>query len=240
MAPLFWTVLTASLLGSLHCAGMCGGLVAVYAADAGGRGAHVAYHGGRLLIYAGLGAAAGALGGLVDMAGDLIGVATLAAAVAGATVALWGVLKLLALYDERVQGAGLPAWFQRRLGAWMSRIRRLPPLTRAGLLGLSTSLLPCGWLYAFVAVAGGTGAPLLGAGVMGTFWLGTVPALAAIGVGVRKLAKPLGRRLPVVSALALIVVGLGTVWARASHTTSIARWLEVQDAASASTTESCH
>lgn len=230
MNPLFWTVLTASLVGSLHCAGMCGGLVAVYAVD-GERAPHVAYHAGRLATYAALGAIAGALGGLLDLAGELVGIATLAAVVAGATVALWGVFKLLALYDDRIQGVALPAWAQKRLGAMMARLRRHPPRTRAGLLGLATGLLPCGWLYAFIAVAAGTGSPLFGAGVMAAFWAGSVPALAAIGVGVRRIAEPLGRRLPVISALALIAVGLGTVAMRASKTDSIARWLEVKDAA---------
>ena len=50
-------VLGASLLGSLHCAGMCGGLVA-FAAGAGAEGPrrarfarHVAYHGGRHFLH---------------------------------------------------------------------------------------------------------------------------------------------------------------------------------------------
>jgi sulfite exporter TauE/SafE len=62
------TVLLASLLGSLHCAGMCGPLVAVALGDTrvrsyGGRAVlHGAYHGARLLTYSAAGLVCGLLG----------------------------------------------------------------------------------------------------------------------------------------------------------------------------------
>lgn len=238
MTALFATVVSASLLGSLHCAGMCGGLVALYAADARGREAraHVAYHTGRLATYAALGALAGALGGLVDHAGTLAGIAHLAAIVAGAAVALWGVFKLAGIADERI---GLPKAVSARIARFVAGVRRHPPTLRAALLGLSSALLPCGWLYAFVAVAAGTGSALAGAGVMATFWLGTVPALAVVGVSVRRLAGPIGRRLPLLSAVALIVVGLGTVWMRASHRDAMGTWLAPEPTPSVER-PSCH
>ena len=67
MTALFLSVLVSSLLGSLHCAGMCGPLVAVYAGDDPSRGwrrllAHALYSSGRLAAYATVGALAGALG----------------------------------------------------------------------------------------------------------------------------------------------------------------------------------
>jgi uncharacterized protein len=237
VSALFATVVTASLLGSLHCAGMCGGLVALYAADARGREtrAHFAYHAGRLSMYATLGAVAGALGGLMDHAGTLAGVAHLAAIVAGAAVALWGIFKLAGIADDRI---GLPKALSQRVARFVAGVRRHPPTLRAGLLGLSSALLPCGWLYAFVAVAAGSGTALAGAGVMATFWLGTVPALAFVGISVRRFAGPLGRKLPIVSAVALIVVGLGTVWMRASHTDAIGGWLSPP--AAESEKPSCH
>ena len=53
-------ILLASLFGSGHCVAMCGGIV-LAAAQTGAQA--VAYHGGRLLAYMGLGALAGYLGG---------------------------------------------------------------------------------------------------------------------------------------------------------------------------------
>lgn len=233
MDALFVTVLGASLVGSLHCAGMCGPLVAVYAADAPTAGrwhAHGAYHGGRLLTYATLGGMAGGLGGLLDMAGTLMGIATLAAAVAGAGVAAWGALKLLSLYDRRWQGIGAPRGVQKIAARVLAGLRGYPPVTRALVMGLSSALLPCGWLYAFIAVAAGAASVFGGALVMVAFWLGTVPALAAVGEGVRRLAGPLAKRMPLLSALALIVVGLGTVWMRVGKTEAMDQWLDLDAA----------
>ena len=74
-----------------------------------------------------------------------------------------------------------------------------------------TGFLPCGWLWAFVVAAAGTGSALGGALVMAVFWLGTVPAMT----GVLALGGPaaiwLRRRMPAVTAIALIVLGLGTL-----------------------------
>ena len=70
MIALAGSVLVASLLGSPHCAGMCGGFVCFYAAQ-GGRGqarAHAAYNFGRLFSYLVLGLLAGALGRTLEQA----------------------------------------------------------------------------------------------------------------------------------------------------------------------------
>ena len=63
MLALFSTVLVASLVGSLHCAGMCGGFVVFWAGGDASQGknkvfAHMAYNGGRLVTYVLLGALA--------------------------------------------------------------------------------------------------------------------------------------------------------------------------------------
>jgi hypothetical protein len=78
-------------------------------------------------------------------------------------------------------------------------------------IGLLTALLPCGWLYAFAIVAAGAGSASWGAAMMGAFWMGTVPILVSLGVGVQALAGALGRRLPLATALILVAVGLYTV-----------------------------
>jgi uncharacterized protein len=65
-----------------------------------------------------------------------------------------------------------------------------------------------------VVTAAGTGRIDAGAGLMAVFWLGTVPAMVTLGVGLRALSAPLARRLPAVCALAMIVVGLLAVAGR--------------------------
>ena len=79
---------------------------------------------------------------------------------------------------------------------------------RALVMGLVTGCLPCGWLYAFIVTAAGTGTAAAGAATMAVFWLGTLPAMVSLGLGVRALAGPLRRHVPAACAVALILVGL--------------------------------
>lgn len=220
-------VVSASLLGSLHCAGMCGGFACLYGGDAAqGHTAsarplltgHVAYHGGRLAAYTTLGALAGALGAGLDRAGELAGVQRVAGWVAGALLIVWGLALLAHALDVRflpalVRGQ-LPERSARFIGSVLVRFRAQSIGTRASLLGLLTGLLPCGWLWAFVVSAAGTGAAWRGAAFMALFWLGTVPALVAIATGVRRATGALQQRLPIVSAMLVIGFGLASLGGR--------------------------
>ena len=79
---------------------------------------------------------------------------------------------------------------------------------RALVIGLLSTLLPCGFLYVFVAAAAATASPLRGGLVMAAFWAGTVPIMAGLGLAAQSLLGPLRRRLPIVTAAALMVLGL--------------------------------
>jgi sulfite exporter TauE/SafE len=225
MTQLLLTVLVASLVGSLHCAGMCGGFVVFYAGGDGSSGlrrglAHAAYSGGRWVAYAALGAVAGAVGAALDLAGSLAGVQRVAAVAAGAVMVLWGVLALL-----RHRGVGL---FRHRgssrVSQWVrrgfSKAAGRPPVVKALLVGGLSGLLPCGWLWAFVVAAAGTGSVLAGVAVMTAFWAGTVPVLLAIGVGAQVLAAPLRRHVPAVTAVLLVVLGLLAIVVRPTTVTA--------------------
>jgi len=212
-AALLGTVFMASLAGSLHCAGMCGGFVAFYSGnDPGKRGrrylAHVTYNGGRLASYLLLGAMAGLLGAAVDLAGSMAGVQRFAAIAAGALMIVWGVYALLQALDYPIPAVPLPGFVQRFSAMVYGTLRERPPVVRALLLGLFSTLLPCGWLYAFAVLAAGTGGPWSGALVMASFWAGTVPVMLGLGLSLQWLTAPLRRRLPVVTAVVLIAVGL--------------------------------
>lgn len=207
-------ILTASLLGSVHCAAMCGGFVCMYSSGVGRDAAtlrsHALYNVGRLVSYVLLGALAGALGVGLTHAGNAAGVANAATVVAGALMVLWGISTIAAQKGYRI-GARLPAvsaYWQRTVGGMLNRIRNQSVGTRALLTGLGTTLLPCGWLYVFVATAGGTGSVRDGVLVMAIFWLGTVPALVAIGLGAQRVFGPLRRKLPALGAAAVVLMGV--------------------------------
>ena len=216
-------VLIASLVGSAHCAGMCGAFVCVYAGS-GPSGhqtstdrraihhGHLLYNGGRLLSYLLLGALAGGIGSVVTHAGALAGIQRGAALLAGVLMVLWALSAMASHYGMRAgrasYAARVPEAWQQAVGRVLHGARQQPVTVRALLLGLLTTLLPCGWLYVFVATAGGTGSIPAAMTTMALFWLGTVPAMLAVGLGAQQLLGPIRRRLPLISAALVLTMGL--------------------------------
>lgn len=216
------SVLTASLLGSMHCVGMCGPL-AIFASGAGqslptGQVVIRAglYHLGRLLTYLIAGAIAGAIGSLVDAGGTALGFQLAAARVVGLAMIALGVVKLTERWWRRSATGSGPR--PSRIGGLLAKLRplifRLPPSGRALVTGLLTTLLPCGWLYLFALIAAGTGSMLTGPLVMFAFWLGTVPALTALISGTVALSTRFRTLVPTAAAVLLILAGLFTLSGR--------------------------
>lgn len=214
MNALVLSVLGASLLGSPHCAAMCGGFVCFFCGQGGRRPSaltHGAYHAGRLAAYALLGLAAGTAGAGFDLAGRMAGFQRPAAVAAGMLMILWGGATLAATAGLTRGATAAPPAFRRAISRAIAALAERPPVARALAVGLLTALLPCGWLYVFVATAASTGSPGAGALVMTAFWAGTVPVLAGVGALAQRAVGPLRARLPVVTAAALVVLGLLTV-----------------------------
>lgn len=225
----FWAlisgVLVASLIGSPHCVGMCGGLMlfALGSPESNGepacratpRGAlQAAYHGGRLASYLALGAAAGGVGAAVDFGGRYAGAQRAAAVLAGTMMITFGLLLLARAAGIRTGRVRLPGWVTRRLEHAHRAAFALRPVPRAGLVGIMTALLPCGWLYAFAFTAAGTGSVIWGMAVMGAFWFGTVPLMALLGTGIRLVTGPLHQRLPLMTGLLVTGAGVYTALGR--------------------------
>ena len=225
MLTLLTTVFVASLIGSLHCVGMCGGFVAFYSGADGSGGArrlfsHGAYSAGRLVAYATLGLGAGAVGAALDIAGSMAGFQRIAAVVAGIVMVTWGVLALLHIGGLKLFRHGSGSTIAKWLGRGVSLVGGRPPIIRATAVGLLSGLLPCGWLWAFIITAAGTGSAAAGVAVMAAFWAGTVPVLLALGVGAQIMAVPLRRHIPAVTALILVALGLYAIIGR--PTTAVA------------------
>ncbi|MGO9112389.1 MAG: sulfite exporter TauE/SafE family protein [Thermoguttaceae bacterium] len=211
------TVLIASFVGSLHCVGMCGPLVAFAVGDpTGGKPAprvwlHAAYHGGRLLTYTLVGAVCGLLGAAIDCGGARLGCHRAAALLAGTMMIAVGLAAALRAVGVRLPDLPLPGLIHRLVLAGQRSAFALTPLPRALSTGLLTAFLPCGWLYLFALKAAETGSPFRGALFMIAFWLGSVPALILVGAGVQTLARLLGRHLPLVTAMVIVLLGVFTL-----------------------------
>ncbi len=212
-------VLLASLVGSVHCAAMCGAFVCTYAAPSARPhgptlAPHLAYNAGRLVSYLLLGLLFGALGGRIEAVGAWAGIARTAPVVAGVLMVAWGAASIAASAGVRLPLTLAPEWARRRLGAVLVAVRDQPDTIRAGITGLVTTLLPCGWLYTFAVTAAGTGSAATGALVMLAFWAGTVPMMLGVGLGARRAFGPFVRRLPAVAALVVLVLGVLTISGR--------------------------
>lgn len=215
-------VLVASLLGSVHCAAMCGAFVCFYNARAPGAqpsrreemAGHAAYNLGRLVSYVALGIVAGTLGRSLDGVGAFAGVQRAAAITAGMLMVMWGGYSVVLASGGRMPSPAAPERWRRAMGSVLLRVNTQPPVVRAAATGLATTLLPCGWLYAFVVTAGATASPARGALVMLVFWSGTLPIMLAAGLGARRMMGRFGPRMPVVSGALVIVLGLLTIVGR--------------------------
>jgi hypothetical protein len=127
---------------------------------------------------------------------------------------LWGLGALLSTQGVRVFGRQLH--LPDVLTRFLTRLGKRPPLERAAILGLATTLLPCGWLYAFAVAAASTASPLRGALVMAALWAGNLPALLGFGVIAGAALGRVRRHLPVLSAALIFCVGLFTLTMRAN------------------------
>lgn len=216
MIPAILAILTASLIGSLHCVGMCGAFVAMAVASDKVPAArlHAAYNLGRLATYVALGVVAGFAGRALDLGGEFVGLPRAAAVLAGIVMVVFGISAVLRSFGIQVARMPMPKLLRSAAELGYRHVDGLGPTSRAAALGLLTTLLPCGWLYAFVATAAGTASPIWGGVAMAAFWLGTVPALVTLGVGVQKLAGPFRRHVPVVTSLVLVVIGAATIFGR--------------------------
>ncbi len=180
------------LLGGVHCAGMCGGIVSALATGQRATGTawlvHLCYNLGRIASYTVAGAVAGTVGSLGLLLDEFLPVQI--ALYVAANLLLIG----LGLYLAGIRG---PVSSLERLGShfWSA----LKPFTRRFLpadspakalaLGMLWGWLPCGLVYTMVFTALLSGGSLSGATVMFAFGIGTLPNLmlaAALSHGPRR------------------------------------------------------
>jgi sulfite exporter TauE/SafE len=203
--------LTLGLLGGFgHCVGMCSPFVLFvsrrYTAPGAGRSAALAaqgwYTAGRVTTYAALGTAAGAMGGVVELAGTMLGLQRAASVIAGTVLVIWA----LGALSDLAPLPGDGRWFSRIAGRLKGRVPGHPFAT-----GLFLGLLPCGLLYSAVIAAVARGGALDGAIALATFGLGTAPAL----LGVSLADELIGRHrvlLNRVSQVFLLAMGAWFLW----------------------------
>ena len=200
-------VFAAGLLGSAHCIGMCGGLVAVLGRGAGPSAARQgAYYAGKTATYVAMGALAGLVG--VAAAGAVSGAQVAVSAAMGLVLVAVGLGLCGVLRIGREPGRGaVSRWLRPALTRVLAS--RSPGVPLA--LGALNGLLPCGLVYAMLAKAASTGSVAHGALTMAAFGLSTVPALALTGGLGARLSLRGRQRLQVAGGVLVVALGVMTL-----------------------------
>jgi sulfite exporter TauE/SafE len=190
--PLLGMALATGFLGSGHCLGMCGGLVAALALSAQGRQGGVPfqllYHAGRLLTYGGIGLLVGWLGSVLAYTDRMRGLTQALLLASDLLIVLAGLgsaglFARLRLFDLEFAAP------LRLLTRSARSLHRWPPALAALPLGVIFGLLPCGFLYAMAFTAAQSASALTGSLVLLAFGLGTVPALLLFGGSAQLLSR---------------------------------------------------
>ncbi|MEN9848834.1 MAG: hypothetical protein RL368_1574 [Pseudomonadota bacterium] len=212
------------LLGSVHCFGMCGGIVGALTMGLPAQLRQspqqllpylLTYNIGRIASYSLAGALIGFLGGQFANALPMD---------SPHAIAKWFTTIFLIIL-----GLYIGSWWQALsiLEKWGSHLwRKIEPIGKRFLpvthpmqalgLGLVWGWLPCGLVYSALALALTSGSAFNGGALMFSFGLGTLPMLLAIGTTAHWLNQ-WTKRLSVRRAMGAIIIGLGIYSLVAPH-----------------------
>lgn len=159
--------------------------------------------GAKLLAYTALGFALGALGSALSLTPGMRGALQIAIGI----FMVGNALRMLQVHPIfRYFNLEPPASVTRALRRKSRQATGLTPLV----LGAMTVLIPCGVTQSMMALAMGTGSPLLGAGILFAFTLGASPVFFGLTYLAMRLGALLEKNFTRVAAAGLILLGLWT------------------------------
>ncbi len=200
------SALVLGLMGSFHCAGMCGPIAialplhgnAILQKIFGG----VLYNLGRTLTYGVMGAIFGLLGQGVEMIGFQQKI----------SVVMGGIMIISVLFPSLFKNQyNLTTSWTRGVGKLKSTLGKMFSIRSFSSLffiGLLNGLLPCGLVYMAIAGAIGTGDVGLGTLYMILFGLGTLPMLFSISLAGNILSIAIRRKINKLIPVLVILVGI--------------------------------
>jgi len=188
------------LMGSLHCAGMCGPLVLFTPVVGNSHSSIIAsrlvYHSGRLTAYAVIGVLFGMIGESIALAGLQRWLSLIA-----------GILMLAAIcmtFFFKTQLTRAPIAIKSLFARFLHR-RTFPAIFS---LGATNGLLPCGLVYMAATASIATGGALNSIFYMLLFGLGTLPMLLAVSFGGSRLQFLKIPTLQKLAPLAIVAVAV--------------------------------
>jgi len=199
---LLWTAFVLGLVGSVHCAGMCGPLALAVPVVGTSRvsfaSGRLLYNAGRLATYAGVGLLVGLLGRSLVLAGLQRSISISA-----------GVLVLVGLAVSMIAPAKPTAWIAvGSLKRVFGRLLARRTYSALFLLGSLNGLLPCGLVYVAAAGATATGGIGTALAYMVAFGLGTWPVMLGLGLAGKGLQLRFRLRLQKLIPVSVACLGL--------------------------------
>lgn len=212
-----WVIfLTGLTAGGLGCVAVQGGLLASTITareeedlEEGSRRKHgmkatLAFLTTKFIIHVILGFALGAFGGALALSDSARVVMQIAAGLYMIAVAL-NILNIHPIFRYAIIQP--PRFLTRKL----RDTSKSKDLFAPGLLGVLTIFIPCGTTLAMEALAISSGKPLLGAGIMGAFVLGTSPLFLGLGFLTTALGDAFKRKFFKIAAVLVLYLGITSV-----------------------------
>ena len=190
----------AGLLTSIHCVGMCGGIMLSQSLKNESKDKFDAlkpsllYNLGRVLSYTILGAIIGSVGSVFSLS---IKSKAAVQIIAGIFMVMMGF---------NMAGFGLFRKFQLKMPSSFCKVKNRS--SSPFLVGLLNGLMPCGPLQTMQLFALGTSSPLKGAISMFAFSLGTVPLMLTFGGLSGLLSKGYTKKILKLSGVLVIILGM--------------------------------
>lgn len=233
------------LLGSVHCVGMCGGIVSALSLTGSSRRSFpvavvvastpnpaldnalrvLAYNAGRIASYMTAGAIAGGLAGGARALSDVASLQRTGYWLANLMLVALGLYLMGAWHGlARLEQAGSVVW--RHVQPVMRPLLPMDTTAKALMLGALWGWVPCGMVYSVLLTAMLTGSSWSGAAVMLAFGLGTLPVLLGMGIASVRLktwTKVRGVRI----ASGLVVLAFGVLGLIRAGNGMAPGWLDV-------------
>ncbi|GAA3650308.1 sulfite exporter TauE/SafE family protein [Asaccharospora irregularis] len=185
------------LLSSLHCVGMCGGIMLSQSLSQNSIKAPLLYNLGRVISYTILGGVIGALGSVLSIN---TGTSIIIYIVAGV---------FMVIHGANTMGFSVFRGLSFRL-PFLSRCSSSNSKSTPFVIGLLNGFMPCGPLQTMQLFALSTGSMTQGALSMFIFSVGTVPLMLIFGSIANSLSKNTSKKLIKFSGALIVVLGLIT------------------------------
>ncbi len=201
-----WTAFIVGLVGSAHCAGMCGPIALAlplksenwFTRVSGG----LVYNAGRIITYMILGAIFGLLGKGLHMAGFQLWASVVIGILMIALVVVPLIFKKMPSLNNVFEN-----YSARLLGGFRNMFRTGGTFSLFG-IGLLNGILPCGLVYVAVAGAINTGDVVSAMMYMALFGAGTIPVMLAVSMAGTMISLKLRVFIHKLSPYVIVLLGV--------------------------------